>query len=92
MPSVTVYGTGSCPDVRRTRRTLDSADVLYDFIDIDTDDDAEKRVLDWNDGRRRVPTIVVQDLDGQRVLSNPPRRDLATLIDSLGKDRKVTGE
>lgn len=89
MPSVTVCGTGLCPDVRRARRTFDSAGVSYDFIDIDADDDAENRVLQWNAGRRRVPTIVIQNSEGQQVLSNPPREELAALVNSLGNDRKV---
>lgn len=89
MPSVTVYGTGWCPDVRRARRTLDSADVSYDYIDIDADDDAENRVLQWNAGRRRVPTIVVQNFEGQQVLSNPTREELAALVSSLGDVRKM---
>ncbi|MBW3565822.1 MAG: glutaredoxin family protein [Acidobacteria bacterium] len=89
MPSVTVYGTGWCPDVRLARRTLDEAGISYDYIDIDADGDAENRVLRWNAGRRRVPTIVVQSSEGQQVLSNPPREELAALVNSLGNGEKA---
>ncbi|MFI5489148.1 glutaredoxin family protein [Micromonospora echinaurantiaca] len=56
-----VYGTGWCPDVRRTRALLDAAGVAYDYVDIDEDKAARKLVRRLQRGHRRVPTLVWPD-------------------------------
>lgn len=80
MSKVTVYGTSWCPDVRRARQFLDEKEIAYDFIDIDEDQNAEEKVLEWNDGRRRVPTILVGD-EERTVMSNPSRGELEKALD-----------
>ena len=43
---VTVYGADWCGDTgRRTLRDLDRAGVGYDYVDIEEDRDAEKKVM-----------------------------------------------
>ena len=83
MSTMTVYGTDWCPDVRRARHLLDGRGVDYEFINIDEDSAAEKQVLTWNDGRRRVPTIVVSHEGRDEVLSNPRRDELSKAIDEM---------
>jgi len=46
---------------------LDENNIAYTEIDIDEDEDAARRVEDWNKGNRTVPTI---DFNGT-VLTNP---------------------
>jgi glutaredoxin len=54
-----VYGTGWCRDVRRTRALLDRLDVPYQYVDVEADRAAERRVRRLQKGRRRIPAVVV---------------------------------
>jgi mycoredoxin len=69
---ITVYGADWCGDTVRAKRVLDDLGVEYTFIDIDTDSDAEKKVIEFNKGKRRIPLV---DIGGEQ-LSVPSRGDL----------------
>lgn len=69
---VTVYGADWCGDTIRTLRHLDSAGVPYQYIDIDQDDAGEQKVIEFNNGKRRIPLVEV----GTRSLSVPDASDL----------------
>lgn len=56
-----VYGTGWCPDVRRSRALLDAAGVTYQYVDLDQDKDASTLVRRLQHGRRRIPTLLWPD-------------------------------
>ena len=56
-----VYGTGWCPDVRRSRTVLDDAGVAYRYVDLDADRDATRLVRRLQHGRLRIPTLVWPD-------------------------------
>ncbi|MBC9003013.1 glutaredoxin family protein [Micromonospora aurantiaca (nom. illeg.)] len=56
-----VYGTGWCPDVRRSRALLDTAGIAYAYVDLDEDRAAVKLVRRLQRGNRRVPTLVWPD-------------------------------
>lgn len=71
--SLVVYGTRWCGDCHRSRRYLDQHQVPYLWIDVDGSDDAEKRILAINRGRRSVPTIVFPDGTS---LTEPSNRQL----------------
>jgi glutaredoxin len=75
---VTVYGADWCGDTRRTLRHLDSNGVQYDYIDIDSDTDGEKKVIAFNQGKRRIPMVEV----GTETLSVPSDPELSK---ALGK-------
>ncbi len=60
-PELTVYGTGWCPDVRRSRRLLDTAGVPYRYVDLDEDTAATGLVRRLQHGRRRIPTLLWPD-------------------------------
>jgi len=62
---VTVYGADWCGDTRRTLRDLDRAGVGYDYIDIEEDADAEKKVIEFNRGKRRIPLVEIASDDGE---------------------------
>jgi glutaredoxin len=50
--------TRACPFVRTAKRVLDREGIAYREIFIDTDAEAEQRVVDWT-GYRSVPTIIL---------------------------------
>ncbi len=73
---VTIYGTDWCGDTRRARRVLDSAGVPYDYVNIDTDRDAETKVIAFNNGKRRIPLVEIASDDGIQSLSVPSESEL----------------
>lgn len=75
----TVYGTGWCPDVARSRALLDRRGITYDYVDVDADRAAAKRVYRLQRGTRRVPTIVLAD---GTVLVEPTDDELAAALDT----------
>jgi mycoredoxin len=69
---VTVYGADWCGDTLRTLRDLDRAGVGYDYIDIEEDSDAEKKVIEFNRGKRRIPLVEIASDDGEPVRLSVP--------------------
>ena len=82
-PRLTVYGANWCGDCRRAKKFLGEQRVHYNWVDITDNDEAIAFVESVNEGKRRIPTLT---LDDGRVLSNP---DNATLADALGLERKA---
>ena len=58
---ITMYGTGWCPDCRRSKRWLEENKVAFVYVDIDADADGAEFVKSVNNGNRSVPTIVFPD-------------------------------
>lgn len=58
---IVVYGTEWCPDCIRTKRFFRQRKISFDFINIDSDRQAEAMVLEINHGMRSVPTILFED-------------------------------
>jgi len=69
---VTVYGADWCGDTRRTLRDLDRAGVAYDYIDIEEDADGEKKVIDFNRGKRRIPLVEIASDNSEPVRLSVP--------------------
>jgi len=69
---VTVYGADWCGDTRRTLRDLERAGVEYDYIDIEEDADGEKRVIEFNRGKRRIPLVEIASDNGEPVRLSVP--------------------
>jgi mycoredoxin len=61
MFEIIMYTTTWCSDCRRVKRFLSERGVSYREVNIDEDVEAEDLVLRVNDGRRKVPTIQVDD-------------------------------
>ncbi len=72
-PVLKLYGANWCPDCRNTKRFLGEQGVAYDWIDIDADENANRRIAELNNGKRVIPTI---ELNGD-VLVNPSDAELA---------------
>jgi mycoredoxin len=60
-PRIMFYGTAWCGASRRVRLLLDSHSIPYDYIDIDLDREAAKRLEELNHGYRSEPTLVWPD-------------------------------
>lgn len=60
-PKITLYGAYWCPDCRRSKKFLGEQFVPFKWIDIEQDKEAEQYVLQKNNGKRIIPTIVFED-------------------------------
>lgn len=79
-PNVLMYTTAWCGDCRRSKALLDRMGVPYDEVNIEENAEGAAEVQRLNNGRRSVPTIVIND--GQTVLTEPSDRDLKTAIEA----------
>lgn len=71
---ITVYGAYWCPDCRRAKKFLGEQFVPYKWVDIEQDKEAEAFVLQKNNGKRIIPTIVFED---SSFLVEPSNAELA---------------
>jgi thioredoxin reductase (NADPH) len=71
---VTVYGAYWCPDCRRAKKFLGEQFVPYNWVDIEQDKAGEAYVLQKNNGKRIIPTIVFED---DSFLVEPSNAELA---------------
>lgn len=71
---ITLYGTGWCPDCKRSKQFFGEQRVQYHYVDIDQDAEAMAFVEMVNKGFRSIPTIVFPD---GGVLVEPSNAQLA---------------
>ncbi len=74
---ITLYGAHWCPDCRRSKQFLGEHQIPYVWVDIEEDREAEAFVIEKNDGKRIIPTIVFDDAS---VLVEPSNADLAAKL------------
>jgi len=74
---ITVYGAHWCPDCRRSKQFLGEHQIPYNWVDIEEDPEAEKFVIEKNDGKRIIPTIVFAD---ETFLVEPTNAELAAKL------------
>lgn len=78
---VRIYGADWCGDTKRALRVLDSNGVQYDYINIDDDADGEKKVIEFNKGKRRIPLVeIASDDGGTKSLSVPSDSELKSAL------------
>jgi len=58
---ITAYGAHWCPDRRRSKMFLGEHQIPYNWVDIETDTAAERFVIEKNNGKRIILTIVFKD-------------------------------
>jgi len=58
---ITVYGAHWCPDCRRSKVFLGEHQIPYNWVDIEEDPVAQQLVIELNQGKRIVPTILFGD-------------------------------
>lgn len=78
---VVMYGADWCGDCRRAKAFLEVNQVEYTYVNLEQDPTAISDVMERNDGRRVIPTIVFDD--GSH-LTEPTDSELAAKLDLLG--------
>ena len=79
---ITVGGAGWCGDTRRSRALLDRLGVEYAYYDVDDNGAARAWVVAQNEGRQRLPTILIGATG--RVLIEPSDDELAAAVQDAG--------
>lgn len=59
MPEIKVYTTQWCSDCRNAKRFLNDHSIPFEEIDIEQHEGAAQYVIELNDGKRKVPTFVI---------------------------------
>jgi mycoredoxin len=58
---IIIYGTNWCWSSKRARGIFEKNNIPFQWIDIDEDEEAAKKVMEVNRGNRSVPTIAFPD-------------------------------
>lgn len=83
---VQLFGADWCPDCRRAKSYLSDNGVNYQFIDVDVHDWATSKVEEINNGKRIIPTVLI---DG-KPHTNPDNNTLKELLNiDVKKEHKV---
>nr|WP_257746880.1 FAD-dependent oxidoreductase [Wenyingzhuangia fucanilytica] len=83
---LTLFGADWCPDCRRAKSYLDDNNINYQFIDVDKHDWATEKVESINNGKRIIPTIILNDTP----YTNPNNAKLKELLNiDSNKEHKV---
>lgn len=80
MSEVMICGADWCGDTRRALGHLDEQGIAYTYRNVDTDNGAMDWVVAQNDGKRKLPTIMV----GEIVLSVPTNAEIDDALRSQG--------
>ena len=83
---VQLFGADWCPDCRRAKSFLRDNGINFEFIDVDTNDWATQKVEEINNGKRIIPTILI---DG-KPYTNPDNTELTALLSiNVKKEHKI---
>ncbi|AWG21905.1 pyridine nucleotide-disulfide oxidoreductase [Flavobacterium faecale] len=74
--TVKLYGADWCPDCRRAKRFLQDNQINFEFIDVENTEGASEYVMKVNNGKRIIPTILINDTP----YSNPDNNKLTELL------------
>jgi thioredoxin reductase (NADPH) len=74
---ITVYGANWCGDCKRSKKFLGEQRVHYHWVDLEQHPEEMAIVEHYNDGKRRIPTILFDDGD---VLIEPSNAELAAKL------------
>jgi len=76
MIEIIMYGADWCPDCQRAKAFLKEHNIEYNYIDVDLDKEATKRVESINNGKRIIPTIIINGTSH----TNPDNEKLAAIL------------
>jgi thioredoxin reductase (NADPH) len=76
MNTIILYGADWCPDCRRTKAFLKDNNIEYRFIDVDLDKEATSKVEEINNGKRIIPTIIINE----KSYTNPDNIILSSVL------------
>jgi len=83
---VQLFGADWCPDCRRAKSFLRDNGIHFDFIDVDAYDWATAKVEEINNGKRIIPTILIDDVP----YTNPDNVKLTDLLSiNIEKEHKM---
>jgi len=75
-----MYSADWCGDCVRSKRLLDSLEVSYEIIDVESVPGASEKVIEINGGKRSIPVILFPD--GTH-LTEPTDIDLKAKLEAL---------
>lgn len=75
-PEIKLYGADWCPDCRRAKAFLNENKVEYTFVDVDLDKEATAKVEQINNGKRIIPTLIINE----KSYTNPENVELASVL------------
>jgi mycoredoxin len=74
---IIMYSTSWCPDCRRAERILTDQQIPYEKVDIEKVEGAAEIVMHYANGKRSVPTLLLEHESGEtKVLVNPRPQQL----------------
>jgi len=76
MSTIQFYGASWCPDCQRAKAYLFKNNINFNFIDVDINQKATKLVETINNGKRIIPTLIIE---GQSY-TNPDNKKLASIL------------
>ncbi len=76
MTEITMYGADWCPDCVRAKNFLQTKQIDFNFINIDLNEAATRRVEAINKGKRVIPTFYI----GESHYTNPDNNTLAKVL------------
>jgi len=76
MNKIMVYGADWCPDCRRAKSFLKDNAIEFYFIDVDLEKEATRRVEEINNGKRIIPTIIIN----KKSYTNPDNIELSSVL------------
>lgn len=76
MNTIDLYGADWCPDCQRAKAFLTENNIDFNFIDVDLDKNATARVESINNGKRIIPTIIIDE----KPLTNPDNSVLSNIL------------
>ena len=84
MNTLTLYGADWCPDCRRAKAFLKENNIAFNFIDVDLDKEATEKIELINDGKRIIPTLIID----KKPYTNPDNSILSSIL-NINKAGKV---
>ena len=83
---VQLFGADWCPDCRRSKSFLRDNGINFDFIDVDKYDWATQKVEEINNGKRIIPTVLIDNVP----YTNPDNVKLTDLLSiNIEKELKI---
>jgi thioredoxin reductase (NADPH) len=88
MSAVRIVGSGASGEARRLREFLTARDVLFSWLDLDTDELAADLLRDLGVHADETPVVITRD---RQVLRNPSEDELASALGIERSQGDTTG-
>ncbi len=83
---IVIYGADWCPDCRKSKSFFNDNQINYQYIDIDKNEWSIPIITKLNNGKRKIPTIIIND---DTILVEPENHELREVlkIDEVKEER-----